>query len=475
MSKHDTPTSFGDTDNCSLNPKMKVVQANAAYPIDTSQVLESLISEYAKSKTPREVSFRHLVPWLKIGERATHYIHSYPAKLLPQIAHFFLAAEKQFSDCQIVLDPFAGTGTVSLETLLSGRTAFFADANPLARLITTAKTSSLDVGEVRAILSEVKRRYNNNRNCVVPNVVNINYWYDSVSIERLARLREAIESESNPIAKNFLNVTFSSVVKKASYTDPRLSVPVRVKGDRKDATGRFGHDTNPVDIWQLFETQFNDNCTRHEEYQSLQPYTVNTATCVGHDARKLQVKCVNGDTYKPVSDETVDIVITSPPYAGAQKYIRSSSLSLGWLGMTVSEGLRHLESKNIGREHFARNARENLVPTGVSEADELISRVSEINKNRAAIMNIYIHEMREAICEMCRVLKPGGHVVFVIGNNEVCGEVFYSSRYLETIFLSQGLTLTLKVIDEIKSRGLMTKRNKTASMITQEWVLVFQK
>lgn len=60
-----------------------------AYPFSTDESLQSLIEEFRESKVPQEVSFRDLVPWLKVGERATHYIHTYPAKLLPHIAHFF--------------------------------------------------------------------------------------------------------------------------------------------------------------------------------------------------------------------------------------------------------------------------------------------------------------------------------------------------------------------------------------------------
>ena len=32
-----------------------------------------------------------------------------------------------------------------------------------------------------------------------------------------------------------------------------------------------------------------------------------------------------------------------------------------------------------------------------------------------------------------------------------------------------------KLIDDIQSYGLMTKRNKTADIISREWILVFKK
>jgi hypothetical protein len=63
-----------------------------AFPVDTSPTLSRLLQTYQRGKKPIRVSFRKLVRWIKIGERVTHYVHPYPAKLLPQIAHFFLAA-----------------------------------------------------------------------------------------------------------------------------------------------------------------------------------------------------------------------------------------------------------------------------------------------------------------------------------------------------------------------------------------------
>jgi hypothetical protein len=47
--------------------------------------------------------------------------------------------------------------------------------------------------------------------------------------------------------------------------------------------------------------------------------------------------------------------------------------------------------------------------------------------------------------------------------------------YLKTIAEDCGLSLIACFIDAIRSRGLMTKRNHTANVITREWVLIFAK
>ena len=92
------------------------------------------------------------------------------------------------------------------------------------------------------------------------------------------------------------------------------------------------------------------------------------------------------------------------------------------------------------------------------------------------LFNIFKHEeLKLALKEMYRVLKPGGHIVLVIANNTIAGRTFRTPAYMARIAAACGLTVTACFIDAIRSRGLMTKRNHTASMITREWIFLFTK
>jgi hypothetical protein len=127
------------------------------FPHSTSETLDKLLRRYEKTQRARKVSFRKLVHWIKIGERATHYAHSYPAKLLPHIAHFFLASDQLSSRGDVVLDPFGGTGTVALEAILAGRQAYLAEVNPLAALIAQVKTIALDEKQLSTTAARINR------------------------------------------------------------------------------------------------------------------------------------------------------------------------------------------------------------------------------------------------------------------------------------------------------------------------------
>src|SRR5689334_7664437 len=110
--------------------------------VDTKGDLLRLLDRYDRSSAAVTVNFRRLANWMPLGERATHYLHPYPAKLLPQIPAFFLSNSVLSKPGDTVLDPFCGSGTVLLESILHGRRALGADANPLARLIASVKVSS---------------------------------------------------------------------------------------------------------------------------------------------------------------------------------------------------------------------------------------------------------------------------------------------------------------------------------------------
>ena len=98
--------------------------------------------EYKKSKQAIEVNFRELVDWVPYSDSYTHYVHTYPAKLLKHIPIFFLNSSFLLpGKNNNILDPFCGSGTVLLESLLSGHNSYGCDANPLAMVNSKSKNN----------------------------------------------------------------------------------------------------------------------------------------------------------------------------------------------------------------------------------------------------------------------------------------------------------------------------------------------
>lgn len=412
-----------------------------------------------------EVDFLELFPDRSGAERATHLLHPYPAKLIRNIPRFFLACRDITPESSRVLDPFCGSGTVLLEAQLSGHKAVGADSNPLARLIALAKLAPPPVDQVRGQLAQVMdaaRQAAEN----VPEVINIDYWFSPHVKGQLARLRSAlIEVCGDPWSSPFLWACFSSCVRRVSLADPRLSVPVRINPHRADRYGAKGDQVlqrlerlKTVEVLKVFWQVALANIRRLEKTKF--PLAV-TRPILFEDARALAL-----------DEGSVDVVITSPPYVGAQKYIRASSLSLGWLGFSPGGKLRPMERLSIGREHLDRHEAEADPHSGHPDADRLLDLIAAKNPLRARIAATYLIEMGEALSEARRVLRPGGKMVLVAGPNMVAGYEFDTPGFLAAAAVNAGMRADLHLVDTIASRGLMTKRNKTAGTIAQESVYV---
>jgi DNA modification methylase len=453
-------------------PQSSVIERN-------NDSIQSFTKTYSLKKKPIEINFRELLSGdIRGVDRYTHLIHSYPAKLLVHIPYFFLNNSYLSQPKDVVLDPFSGSGTVLLEGLLSGRNTLGADSNPLARLIAEVKVTQVSTEMLSITLKEVIAFAQKQKTVEVPEVVNCDYWFSSDTQFQLAKLLSAIKQLQDEQVKNFMLVSLSNCVKKVSYADHRISVPVKLNPDRYKNNSEERENIHlklkyleEVNVFEKFKSIANENIKRFRELESFDVQNVR-ARVIADDARKLS----NGLVGKKgiLRKESVQLIITSPPYASAQKYIRASSLNLGWLELATPSELPMLNRKNIGREYF-KASETTLIPTGMKKADKLIASISKINPHRANIVCKYLLEMQEALDEMVRVLKPDGYLVLVVGNNTVCQQEFMTETYFTDYLQQLGLKLQFKLLDDIKSRGLMTKRNKTANIISREWILVFKK
>ena len=190
------------------------------------------LSEYNQEGEPIRINFRQLVPELSNCDRYSHQIHSYPAKLLCNIPFFFLQSDFFCPYNGIVLDPFCGTGTVLLEANLTGRKALGADANPLAILISQVKTTYIPKDKLQKTLGKLLNIVKRNRIESEKESGAIERWFSPSTIEQLSTLSEAINKIKPLPQKRFFLLCFSSLIKKVSFADPSISVPVKLNPER---------------------------------------------------------------------------------------------------------------------------------------------------------------------------------------------------------------------------------------------------
>lgn len=457
-------------------PQERARTASRTGGVDTSLLYEELRRQFQASKKPVSTDFRALVSWVKVGDQRTHLIHSYPAKLLAHIAHFFVHAGTLSGVGAQVLDPFCGSGTVALEASMSGRQALVADANPMARLLTRVKTTPYAPDELLTEAVEIIRRARRYRTAPTVDIVNSALWYSASRKKELEILRRAVVEIEDDDMRDFFLVCFSATCRKLSYADPAISVPVRLKtrvGRTAAANEEIAQRLKKIDSADHLE-EFGNICLaniqRIARTNAEFPDRV-AARAVGNDARSLE-----DEQGTPLPTGTVDLVITSPPYGSAQKYVRSMSLSLNWLGLASPQQLSAIEQKTIGREHLPQNIAASEEPPKLSHSfEKFLEKIAKVNPLRARINRTYLGELRRSLQEISRVIAFGGHAVIVIGNNTACGHVMVTDKFIAECMNEFGMSLELHLTDSIKSRGLLTKRNGGAAAIARESILVFKK
>ena len=184
----------------------------ASKEIGTS--ITDLISEYKRGRNPIKFSFRNACnQWVKRSDKYTHLIHKYPAKLLPYIPIFFLF-DPNFKDRNgYLLDPFAGTGTVLLESLIHPyhrMNVLGIEINPLARLISKVKTNPLNVNIIRrnakALISQIKT---SSDRAIIGDFPNFDLWFTSKAQRELSKIKYQIDRLKESKYKDFFLVCFS--------------------------------------------------------------------------------------------------------------------------------------------------------------------------------------------------------------------------------------------------------------------------
>ena len=167
----------------------------------------------------------------------------------------------------------------------------------------------------------------------------------------------------------------------------------------------------------------------------------------------------------PLGDETVDLIVTSPPYANALDYMRAHKFSLVWLGSTIKP-LSTLRGKYIGSEKLSNSEQETLPDTVRGIVEEL----GMLDQRKAKILNQYFGDMSLAILEMHRVIRPGRAVIIVVGPSTMRGLKIKTHDHLAAIATEIGFDVVGVVSRPIdRDKRMMPARwhNNGQSVIEQ--------
>ena len=375
---------------------------------------------------PRK-SMSYLIPGIKIKEdwdfakvdtqKYTHGLHPYPARMIPQIAHRLI--ERYSDPYDLVLDPFCGIGTVLTEARLMmshypekvepepPRNAVGNDLNPLALLLAKVKSKQIDLyrldKNVAFLLGTVEedlvRLRKGKLDVDVPTdetFPNITHWFKGYVIDELAVIRQTISDISDLEFRDFAKVCFSLTVRKASNIhDPGDTFIKRLPPEKLEKY-------NP-NVPKTFKKTVIDSATMMKALSRI-CFTDVEVNVTFADTRNL-----------PYSDNSIDLIVTSPPYGEERNtisYTRWSKLSSLWLGYESSFVRRMAKASLGGREG---SSLETLSPILNKILIETANKDNKLARNAASFFRDYY----KCLEEMYRVLKKGHFCCIVIGNRSL--------------------------------------------------------
>lgn len=174
--------------------------------------------------------------------------------------------------------------------------------------------------------------------------------------------------------------------------------------------------------------------------------------------------------------ESVDVIMTSPPYCNRYDYTRTYALELVFLGSTHA-GIRDLrqamlsctvenkEKHDAIAQQYAQLGRYDDVTWGmrVFESQAALQEVLFLldasrrgghlnNPNILRMVRNYFYEMCFVVLEMARILTPGGHVLMVNDNVRYAGEEVPVDIILSSMAESFGL-VTEKIWTLTRGKG----------------------
>ena len=348
--------------------------------------------------------------------QATRPIHPFPARMASEIA---LRALSEVPKGGVVCDPMCGSGTVLREASNRGFTAIGRDIDPLAILIAKVWNTPIDTNRLLQASNDVLTDAVSVRgqDCGVDwldgdleTKAFVGFWFAQPQRAQLRKLAVVLQRRRGPIA-NALRLALSrTIITKSGGA----SLASDVSHSRPHRT----RETNNFDVFEGFA----------KSVRSI-------ATSLSRDPPSGSAIVRRGDAtrFRWPGENSVDAIVTSPPYGSGIDYLRGHKLALVWLGHTISS-LREIRSGSIGAQRALERGNEarRREIAEIAGARELEGKALRILERFATDMNMVFSRAR-------RILRPGGIVVVAIGDSTVGGIHIDNSAILVDAAASAGL------------------------------------
>jgi DNA modification methylase len=449
----------------------KPLQLRLPYPPLSSKLLGT------KGKTDRIINDTNK---LDPQDRAFHdwyrFILSFPPHLVRKYIQEFALDNRH-----TILDPFCGTGTTLVEAKMNGIAAIGLEANPFPHFAGSIKTDwSIDVDSFKSRAYDIAKKA---RELLLSEGINDDQPYErdisALSLKTLdpnaARLLIKDSISPLPLHKVLVLLDFLDEHKREPYYRHALlslgnALLFSISNLRFGPEVGIGKLKNDIPVIASWLHEVNKMAVDLSVVAG-KPYPLTRVHLA--DARQI------GDVIEP---DSIDAVITSPPYPNEKDYTRTTRLEsvvLGFIG-NITE-LRKLKKKLIRSntrgvyatddddQWIADHAEIQRVAQAIEKRRLELGKTSGFEKLYEKVTRLYFGGMARHLAELRPLLRSGAQLAYVVGDQGSYLRVMIRTGQL-LADIAQRLGYDLVRIDLFRTRfATATKEELREEVVVLRW------
>ena len=348
----------------------------------------------------------------------------------------------------VCLEPFSGSGTTSLELQHNNIPCYSFEINPLMYIIAKVKLENdydLNKVELWHDFVQTKRAVINADLKTVFSTLyegnNKRKWnYDKIVGLAVQKLKMAIDLIKEEKYKNLFFVVLSSILLDVSnlYRNGKC---LSYKKNWKAI------NLSEADVFKKFDDKMNKEIKN--DIQSIKKTTQNNQDILFNEDSRVGIE-------KKVENNSIDLVITSPPYLNSRDYTDTYMLELKTLGLTNTyEEVRNLREKTL-RSHVQIKWNDNksinnkTIESTLNLLKDCAADQELWNSSILDMVRLYFVDMKKIFHVLYKKMKLGGRIYFNVSNSAYFNVMINTLEICAEIAENEGF----KVIEIRKARKL---------------------
>lgn len=406
----------------------------------------------------------------------------YPAMMVPavqkKLIEIVLTAKP---DTTNVIDPFMGSATSLISCMEFGLDCFGQDINPLAVLISKARTGPYYTDAVSTKYEELLNRVERDRSTKIEaDFPTLDKWFKPAIAVELSKLVRAIRKEPRLAVRRFFWVVLAETVR-VSSNDRTSTFKLHMRKQEEIDKRTF----SAIDVFKLHVEESIEDYESHASLLICNGQLTKNGSYKGSvDTRLWNSK---HSIYTPTGGPFYKLMVTSPPYGDNHTtvpYGQHSFLPLQWIDLQdidskanetyISSGSA-IDSMSLG----GRKSRlDEMTLHHLFEVSPTFSstyaQIKRIAPDKLKKVAAFVLDLNKTIENIFTVMLTDSYQIWTLGNRTVAGiEIPNSSIVTELIEYHGGYLVTQLEREIINKR--MAKRNNNSTLMNYEDILIFRK